>query len=63
MEKLLSINDASSLTGLTVNTLYVFISQKRIPYVKLGKRVFFKPSELERWVDEHARKEIKKVAP
>ena len=59
MEKLLNVDEASQITGLTRNTIYNFVSRKVIPNVKLGKRVFFKPSELERWVDEHARKEIK----
>lgn len=52
-DRLLAINEVSELTGLTVGTLYHFVSQRRIPVVRLSKRcIRFRLSSLERWLDE-----------
>jgi excisionase family DNA binding protein len=54
-ERLLTINEVSELTGLTVGTLYHFVSQKRIPVVRFSKRcIRFRLSSLERWLEELA---------
>jgi len=51
--RLLRIDEVSELTGLTVGTLYHFVSQKRIPVVRLSKRcIRFRLSSLERWLEE-----------
>ena len=53
MEKLLNINEAAELLGLAKVTLYRYASMKMLPTVKLGDRLLFKQSDLEKWVDEH----------
>jgi excisionase family DNA binding protein len=50
-ERLLTINELSVLTGLAVGTLYHFVSQKRIPVVRLSKRcIRFRYSDLLHWI-------------
>ena len=59
MEKLLDISEVSDIIGVQINTLYSWIHQKRIPYIKIGRLVKFKPSDIDAWLKEksiHANK-------
>jgi excisionase family DNA binding protein len=50
-DRLLTINEVSELTGLAVGTLYHFVSQKRIPVVRLSKRcIRFRQVDLSEWI-------------
>ncbi len=49
MDKLLiNVKQLSESTGLSVFTLYSWINQKRIPYVKVGRLVRFDPKKIEK---------------
>lgn len=51
-DRLLTINEVADMTGLTVGTLYHFVSQKRIPVVRLSKRcIRFRKSDLSNWIE------------
>ena len=50
MEKLLSIREAVDVLGLKRPTIYKYVSQKSIPYVKIGTRVLFDPKDLKEWI-------------
>jgi len=50
---LLTIKAASAYTGLAVDTLYKMVSQRRIPYVKLGGALRFKPEHLDQWIKQN----------
>jgi len=47
---LIDVKQLSESTGLSVFTLYSWINQKRIPYVKLGRLVRFDPKKIEKWI-------------
>lgn len=50
-ERLLTIKEVSELTGLAIGTLYHFVSEKRIPVVRLSKRcIRFRQSDLSDWI-------------
>jgi excisionase family DNA binding protein len=50
-ERLLTITELSEWTGLAVGTIYHFVSQKRIPVVRLSKRcIRFRYSDLVLWI-------------
>lgn len=50
-ERLLTIQEVSEWTGLAVGTLYHFVSQQRIPVVRLSKRcIRFRYSDLLDWI-------------
>lgn len=51
--RLLNINEVSHLTGLSPHTLYTMVSQRRIPYVKVGRLLRFDPGHLEAWLKQH----------
>ena len=50
--RLMTIQEASQYTGLSVHTLYTMVSQKRIPYVKVGRLVKFDLEALDKWIKQ-----------
>lgn len=48
--RLLNIQEVADYTGLSVHTLYCMVSQRRIPFVKLGRLTKFDRYELDRWI-------------
>ena len=50
-DRLLTIDEVAAMTGLAVGTLYHFVSQERIPVVRLSKRCLrFRQFELSDWI-------------
>lgn len=50
-DHLMTIKEVATLTNLSVGTLYHFVSQKRIPVVRLSKRcIRFRYSDLVSWI-------------
>ncbi len=54
---LIGIGSASQLLGVSSGTLYVWVCQKKIPYVKIGRLTKFDPNDLNAWIQD------RKVAP
>ncbi len=51
---LVNYKQAAEMIGLPLGTLYALVSQKRIPHVRLGKRlVMFSIPEIMAWIVEH----------
>jgi excisionase family DNA binding protein len=51
---LLGYKDAANELGLPIGTLYSLVSRRRIPHVRLGRRlVRFDQSQLVAWVAKH----------
>jgi len=50
---LLNIKEAAAYTGLSVHTIYTMVSQRRIPYVKVGRLTKFDRTLLDKWLHEH----------
>jgi excisionase family DNA binding protein len=58
MESLVDIHDAAQFLAVSVSTLYGWVWQRRISFVKVGRAVRFDLSDLQRFVEEnriHAR--------
>ena len=52
--RLLDIQEVAIYTGLSVHTLYTMVSQRRIPFVKLGRLTKFDREELDKWIAGHS---------
>ena len=50
--RLLTVQEAAQYTGLSVHTIYTMASQKRIPYVKVGRLVKFDRETLDKWIKQ-----------
>ena len=49
---LLTIQQASQITGVSISTLYKWVNQRKVPHIKLGKLVKFDPAKLEEWIKQ-----------
>ena len=56
--RLLNIKEVADYTGLSPYTLYTMVSQRRIPFVKLGRLTKFDRYELDRWISRQSVKPI-----
>ena len=57
VEELLSVQQVARVLGLSITTVYSWVYKGRLPFVKIGRRTLFRPSEIERWVSERSRRE------
>ena len=51
--RLLTIKEVAGYTGLSVHTLYTMVSQRRIPYVKVGRLTKFDLRLLDDWISKN----------
>lgn len=49
-DKMLSISEACEFLNLAKQTLYGFTSKNEIPFIKRGKKLYFRKSDLEAWL-------------
>jgi excisionase family DNA binding protein len=52
---MLTIHELCTRYNLRPWTVRQYCSQRRIPHVKVGRKVLFKVEEIERWLAEHAK--------
>jgi excisionase family DNA binding protein len=52
MEDLISAEEAARALGVKVRTVYSWVDRGRIPFVKVGAALRFRPSALENWIRE-----------
>lgn len=58
-KRLLNINELSEYIGLSTNTIYSWVSQRRIPYVKCGRLTKFDIQRIDEWIKESSVEEKK----
>ena len=51
--RLLTPTQAAQYLGIALPTLYTMCSQRRIPYVKIGRLNKFDTKQLESWITKH----------
>ncbi len=51
---LLSVKEASEYLGIKVNTLYSWVSQKKIDYVKMGRLTKFDIRVIDKYIENHS---------
>jgi excisionase family DNA binding protein len=61
-EEYLTILQAGALTKFSVGTIYKYVSEKSIPFVKKGSKVLFKRSELQKWLETRGSNSVVVVA-
>ena len=58
-KKLININELSEYIGLSISTLYSWVSQRRIPFVKCGRLTRFDLQRIDEWIEESSVEEKK----
>lgn len=51
-DKMMSLKEAAIFLNLAQQTVYGFTSKQQIPFIKKGKKLYFRKSELEKWIME-----------
>ena len=52
MIRLLSIEETAECLGVKVATLYTWTSQRKVPFIKVGKLVKFDERDLNKWIEQ-----------
>lgn len=55
-DKIFSIKEACIFLNLAQQTLYGFTSRREIPFIKKGKKLYFRKSDLNKWLLEGKKK-------
>lgn len=50
----MTVDDLAALLQTTRRAVYNRVHRREIPHLKIGARVYFKRTEIERWIDGHA---------
>ncbi len=58
-KRLININELSKYIGLSISTLYSWVSQRRIPFVKCGRLTRFDLQRIDEWIEESSVEEKK----
>lgn len=53
-KRLVNITELSEITGLSIHTLYNWVSQKRIPYIKTGRLTKFDLRKIDQWLEDNS---------
>jgi len=53
--RLFDIHQAARYTGVSVTTLYKWVSQRKIPHIKMERLIKFDPAELDEWIKQQTR--------
>jgi len=53
VDKLLNMDEASSLLGIKKSTLYSLVMRKQITHIKLGKLTRFRPEDLQAYIKKN----------
>ena len=53
-KRLLTIKEASEYLGISVNTLYSWVSQKKIDYVKIGRLTKIELEVIDKFIENNS---------
>jgi len=56
MEDILKIRDVAAKWKIKESTLRAWVFQEKIPVVRIGRLVRFRPSEIEKWLGQNEQK-------
>ncbi|HXB40698.1 MAG TPA: helix-turn-helix domain-containing protein [Bacteroidia bacterium] len=57
----LNLKEAAKFLNLAPQTIYGLTSKRDIPFLKRGKKLYFKKSELENWINEGKHQSIAEI--
>ncbi len=58
LDKLFNVKEAAEFLDLAPQTLYGFTSNRTIPFIKKGKKLYFQKEDLKKWLSD-GRKQTK----
>jgi excisionase family DNA binding protein len=61
-KRYLDVKEVAEEYGVAVSTVYKMVCQRRIPFVKIGRRTKFDRRQLHEWLISHTVKDIESFA-
>lgn len=61
LENLIGPEEAAKALGVAVPTVYTWVTRRKIPFVKVGGSLRFRPSALEAWLKNREHNPIEVV--
>ena len=55
MKKLIGVKELAEYLDISINTVYSWVSMKRIPHYKVGRLPKFNVTEIDEWLQERKR--------
>ena len=52
--RLMDVDGLAAYVGLSTHTIYTMVSQRRIPYVKVGRLTKFDLHAIDAWIIQHS---------
>lgn len=59
LEKLMNIDEVTTILGVGKSTLYSWVCQNKIRMVKVGHKNMFKPSDILKFIEKYTKEPIK----
>ena len=53
-QRLIGVEEVAHMLGMSKNTIYCWVSQRRIPFVKCGRLTKFDVQKIEKWIEENS---------
>ena len=60
--QIFSLTQAASFLQLAKQTLYGYTSKRKIPFIKKGKKLYFRESDLEKWLEAGRKKSRSEIS-
>lgn len=54
VRRLLDVNEIAGYMGLSAHTIYTWVSQRRIPFTKIGRLTKFDVRAIDEWIAKHS---------
>lgn len=61
VSKLLNIKEAAEYLGISANTLYQWVNQRKIKYIKIGRLLKFFKQDLDEFIESNVVKPIRSL--
>lgn len=53
MAKFMTVAETAEMLTLSTQQVYRLASNRQIPHVKVGQRLFFDPVAIDKWIEDH----------
>lgn len=60
-KQLLDMNETAEYLGISKSTLYEWVIQKKVPFVKVGRLTKFKKEALDTWLEQRTHEERRDI--
>ena len=58
IERLLTPKDISEKLQIRLSTIYHWVKMRKIPFLRIGKHIRFRSSDIARWIEEQCQEKI-----